>query len=79
MIEDRDLALEVSNRMLKINASIDDSIIFVQQHCSVEEIERFKMAMGEVMYKVFEEALIPIYKKHPDLVPKGQRVSGIND
>jgi hypothetical protein len=28
---------------------------------------------------VFEKALIPIYKEHPDPVPKGQRVSGIID
>jgi hypothetical protein len=35
--------------------------------------------MGEIMYKVFEEALIPIYKKHPILVPEGLRVSGITD
>ncbi|MFP3566987.1 hypothetical protein [Paraburkholderia sp. SIMBA_030] len=79
MIEDKAVASEVCSRMLKINASIDETIVFVQEHCSVEEVDNFKRAMGEVMYMVFEQALIPIYKKHPELVPDGQRVSGITD
>lgn len=79
MISDKALALEVCNRMLRINGSLDEAIVFVQAHCSTEELESFKQAMGEIIYMVFEQALIPIYKQHPDLVPPGQRVSGITD
>lgn len=79
MIKDKAMALEVCNRMLRINGSLDEAIVFVQAHCSAEELEIFKQAMGEVMYTVFAQALIPIYKQHPDLVPEGQRISGITD
>ena len=79
MIRDKALALKVCERMLKINGSLDEAIVFVQAHCSTEELDTFKQAMGEIMYVVFEQALIPIYKQHPDLVPQGQRVSGITD
>ncbi|CAB4052109.1 MULTISPECIES: hypothetical protein [Paraburkholderia] len=79
MIHDRTLALEVSERMLAINGALDDAVSLVQTRCSADELEKFKIAVGEVMYTVFEKALIPIYKEHPDLVPEGQRVSGITD
>jgi hypothetical protein len=77
VVHDKALALEVSVRMLKVNEALDEAISLVQARCSTEELEKFKLAMGEVMYAVFEKALIPIYKEHPDLVPDGQRVSGI--
>lgn len=79
MIHDKALALEVSSRLLKVNGALDEAIYLVQAHCSTDELEQFKLAMGEVMYAVFENVLIPIYKEHPDLVPDGQRVSGITD
>ncbi|CAE6693089.1 hypothetical protein [Paraburkholderia haematera] len=79
MIKDKALALEVCNRMLSINGSLDEAIVFVQAHCPAEELDTFKQAVGEVMYMVFEQMLIPIYKQHPDLAPEGQRVSGITD
>ena len=79
MIQDRKAAEEISNRMLKINATLDEAVCFVQQRCSAEELEQFKLAVGEVMYVVFEKMLIPIYKEHRDLIPAGQRVSGITD
>ena len=79
MIRDKRFALEVSNRMLKINGALDEAVSFVQDHCTNEELEQFKFAVGEVMYMVFDKALIPIYNEHPDLVPEGQRVSGITD
>jgi hypothetical protein len=79
MIRNKASAKEVSNRMLKINGALDEAVSFVQDHCSAEELEQFQLAVGEVMYTVFEKALIPIYKEHPDLVPEGQRVSGITD
>ncbi|MFM0501268.1 hypothetical protein [Paraburkholderia caffeinilytica] len=79
MIKDKAMALEVCNRLLGINESLNEAIVFVQAHCSTEDLEIFKRAMGEIMYMMFEQALIPIYKQHPDLVPEGQRVSGITD
>lgn len=79
MIKDKAMALSVCNRMLRINGSLDEAIVFVRAHCPAEELEIFKQAMGEVMYTVFEQALIPIYKQHPDLVPEGQHISGITD
>ncbi|MFM0740762.1 hypothetical protein PQQ51_26255 [Paraburkholderia xenovorans] len=79
MFQEKTSAVEVSRRMLKINEALDEAICFVQNHCSSEELENFKIAAGEIMYTVFEQTLIPIYKQHPDLVPEGQRVSGITD
>ncbi|MFM0070246.1 hypothetical protein PQQ86_03615 [Paraburkholderia sediminicola] len=79
MIKDKVSALEGCNRMLRINGSLDEAIVFVQAHCSAEELETVKQAVGEVMYMVFEQMLIPIYKQHPDLVPEGQRLSGTTD
>lgn len=73
------MAQKVCNRMLRINGSLDEAIVFVQAHCPAEELDTFKQAVGEVIYMVFVQILIPIYKQHPDLVPEGQRVSGITD
>ncbi|WP_144109518.1 hypothetical protein [Paraburkholderia sp. BCC1886] len=79
MIHNKAVALDVSTRMLDINRAMDEAISVVQAQCSSEELENFKLAMGEIMYMVFDKALIPIYKEHPDLVPEGQRVSGVTD
>ncbi len=79
MFKDKTSAMEVSNRMLRINGALDEAVCFVQDHCSAEELELFKLAVGEVMYMVFEKTIIPIYKEHPDLIPEGQRVSGVTD
>jgi len=79
MIQDQAIAQQVSDRLLQVNGALDEAVVFVQDNCSASEIQAFKRAMGEIMYKVFEEALIPIYKKHPILVPEGLRVSGITD
>ncbi|MDQ0626980.1 MULTISPECIES: hypothetical protein [Paraburkholderia] len=79
MIQDQAIAQQVSDRLLQVNGALDEAVVFVQDNCSAIEIQAFKRAMGEIMYKVFEEALIPIYKEHPILVPEGLRVSGITD
>jgi hypothetical protein len=76
MIENKAVAEEVSKRLLAVNGALDEAVLFVQASCSADELERSKQAIGEVMYKVFEEGLIPIYRNHPDLAPEGLNVSG---
>ena len=49
MIHDKALALDISTRMLDINRAMDEAISAVQAQCSFEEIENFKLAMGEIM------------------------------
>lgn len=70
MIENRDVAKEISNLMLDFGAKLDASVILVQQKCGPEEFERYKKVIALIMAEMLLEVMNPLYAEHPDLKPK---------
>ncbi len=69
MIENPDVARQVTELMLGINDRLEQSVIIVRGNCSPEEATTFGMAVGKSINLIFERILDPIYLKHPTLKP----------
>jgi hypothetical protein len=70
MIEQRDVAKEVSELMLNIGARLDASLVRIKERCSAAEFEAYRKAVGKIMGEMLLEVMNPLYQKHPDLKPK---------
>ncbi len=73
MIEQKDVAKEVSNLMLEVGARLDASTALVKERCSAVEFEAYRRAVGKIMGEMLLEVMNPLYQKHPDLKPKELR------
>jgi hypothetical protein len=70
MIEQKEVAKEVSNLMLDFGSKLDASVALVKERCSVAELEAYRQAVGKIMGEMLLEVMNPLYRKHPDLKPK---------
>ena len=71
MIENPEVAREVSELMLGINDRLEQSVNIVRANCSLDEARTFGMAAGNIINLIFERILDPLYLKHPALKPSG--------
>ena len=69
MIKNREVAAELSNRILKVSGAINDAIILVQESCPADEFNEFRRAMGRLLDQVYVLGLEPLYEAHPDIAP----------
>lgn len=69
MVKNREIAVELSNRLLKISGAIDDAIIIVQDRCPDDEFKEFRLAMGRLLDHLYVLGLEPLYEEHPDIAP----------
>jgi len=69
MINDKDIAKEISQLMLEYAAKLDVSVALVKQKCSMEEFEAYRKAVGTVMGYMLLDVMNPLYEKHPDIKP----------
>jgi len=70
MIEQKDIAREISQLMLDYGAKLDASVALAKQKCSPEEFAMYRKAVGKIMGYMLSEVMNPIYQRHPDLKPK---------
>jgi hypothetical protein len=71
VIDNKEIAKQVSQLMLDCGAKLDASVALVQSKCSSEELHAYRRAVGKVMGEVLLQVLNPIYAKHPSLKPPG--------
>jgi hypothetical protein len=77
MIENKETATEVIARLYDANKSVNDAIKIVQANCSPAVFSTFRRGMADVIYELFEKAIVPICRQHPDLIPEGETLDGI--
>jgi hypothetical protein len=70
MIENRDVAEQISKLMLDFGDRLDASILVVQASSTPAEAARYKRVVANIMGEMLLEVMNPIYEKHPDLKPK---------
>lgn len=73
MIENVDVAREISDLMLEYGARLDKSVALVSERCSAEELKTYRRAVGKIMGEMLLEVMNPLYARHPDLKPKELR------
>jgi hypothetical protein len=71
VIENEEIAREVSELMLDYGHRLNESLVRVQDHCTDEEFRLYRAAVGKVLGEMLLEIMNPLYKKHPGLKPEG--------
>lgn len=69
MIENREVAHEISHLMLEIGARLDASVSLVHKNCSAEEFQRYNKIVASLMAEMLLEVMDPLYLAHPDIKP----------
>jgi hypothetical protein len=69
MIEQRDVAAEVSELMLEFGAKLDESVALVKARCTPAEFEAYRKVIGGIMGSILLDVMNPLYAKHPSLKP----------
>ena len=69
MIKNRETAVELSNRLLKVSGAINETIILVQKSCPNDEFKEFRLAMGRLVDRLYVLGLEPLYEEHPEIAP----------
>ncbi|AJQ95088.1 hypothetical Protein YC6258_03052 [Gynuella sunshinyii YC6258] len=49
---------------------MDKQLARIKERCSEEEFKKYQFATGKVMAELLIGFMNPIYKEHPDLMPK---------
>lgn len=63
-------AKAVSELMLSIGASLDESISTVQASESDSEFRKYRDSVSKIMTTMLLEIMNPLYAEHPDLKPQ---------
>lgn len=71
MITDKDLAREVSDRILEVNRILNEMALLVTKSDRPDEAKQFRLAVGQVSAELLFEIANPLYQAHPDLKPIG--------
>ncbi len=69
MINDHNIAQQVSRLMLEYGKKMDASVELVRRNCSVEEFETYRRAVGKIMGYMLLDVMNPLYERHPDIKP----------
>jgi hypothetical protein len=71
LIENANVAKQISELMQDCSARLDSSVALVRDECGAEELQTYRRAVGKVMGEILLEVLNPLYAKHPALKPPG--------
>lgn len=65
----KDVAETINRLMLDYGAKLDSSVKLVMDTSSVEEFEKYRMAVAQIMGTMLVDIMNPIYQEHPELKP----------
>lgn len=71
MVRNESVASDVAQLMLECTTRLDGSVALVQEKCSHEEFNAYRLAVGKVLGEILLEVLNPLYEEHPELKPSG--------
>jgi len=69
MIDNEEVARQVSDLMLEFSNRLTDSIGLVRDHGSPEEFRVYRLAVAKVLAEMLFEIKNPLYARHPNLKP----------
>ncbi|GKX60243.1 hypothetical protein [Leminorella grimontii] len=70
MIDNKDVARNISELMLRMGGELNDSLFLVKARCNEDEYLVYKKQVANLMGDMLLNILNPLYKKHPDIKPK---------
>jgi hypothetical protein len=69
MITDQAVAKQINDHLLQATSLMNASLELAQQECPYGEFAAFRDCVSKAMFDVMFEALIPLYRRHPELAP----------
>jgi hypothetical protein len=69
MITNEAIATQVSEAILQICESLNETVITAQQRCPPDEFKRYRRAVAAVLAEINDQILNPLYSDHPSLEP----------
>jgi hypothetical protein len=69
VIENAEAAKYVSDLFLDINTRLLQSVDKIEGACTPDELHTYRRRVATLSYSTYEQILVPIYRKHPDLKP----------
>jgi len=74
MIANRKVAAQIEALMRDVSRQLNQSIRLVRESRPDNEFQAYRRAAGFVMGRIFTDIMRPIYKTHPQLVPRGLKM-----
>lgn len=71
MITDKQLAADISERVLRVNSLLNEMADLVQKNGEESELRPFCLAIAKVSGELLLEIANPLYREHPELKPQG--------
>jgi hypothetical protein len=71
MIDNEDVARQVSDLMLDYNSRLNASLILVRDRGSPEQFVSYRRAVAKIMTDMLLDIMNPLYARHPNLKPPG--------
>ena len=71
MIDNEDVARQVSDLMVEYTHRLNASIALVRDRGSPEEFHVYRKAVAKIMTDMLLEIMNPLYARHPNLMPPG--------
>jgi hypothetical protein len=71
MVEDEQIAKQISDLMVEFGGRLDRSIALVQENCSEQEFETYRTAVSKILVAMLFEVMNPLYQRHFGLKPAG--------
>jgi hypothetical protein len=71
LISDKELAKELTSRLLEASDTIERTVGLARESASNEEFLAYRAGIAIVLEGMLWELLNPIFKRHPDIKPKG--------
>ena len=62
-------AKELSHLLARVAALLDQSVAFVRDHDSEADFIEYRAVVGKLMGDMFLDAMTPLYKRFPELLP----------
>jgi hypothetical protein len=69
MISNKQLAAEISERVLRVNGLLNEMANLVQKQGEETELRPFCFAIAKVSGELLLEVANPLYREHPELKP----------
>ena len=71
MITNKELARDLTSRLLEASTTIEHTVGLARDSASNEEFLAYREAVAKVLEEMLFELLNPMFKRHPDLKPEG--------
>ena len=67
----KEVAKNIIDMMTTHMKELNDSVKFVQDNCSPEELKAYRRGVGYILSEMTERVMDSIYREHPLLLPEG--------